>query len=143
MELTIDTYKETLVNYNIRPTYQRIKILEYLEGNRTHPTVEEIYNHLYPHIPTLSKTTVYNTLRSFADANLVTELHVDKSEVRFDINTELHGHFLCKDCGTVFDFNIKTDTMNNSNVFYGLEDFDIESKNIFFTGICKNCKEKF
>lgn len=142
MELTIENYKETLVDYNIRPTYQRIKILEYLEGNKTHPTVDEIYNHLYPKIPTLSKTTVYNTLRSFADANLVLELHVDNSEVRFDINTELHGHFLCKDCGTIYDFEINTEKLESKDLFIGLDDFTIDSKNIFFTGICNHCKNK-
>ena len=38
----IDFYKKTLEQANIRPTFQRIKILEYLNDYRTHPNVDEI-----------------------------------------------------------------------------------------------------
>ena len=50
---------ERLKSLGIRPSEQRIVILEYLLGHRTHPTVETIYSELSPKMPTLSKTTVY------------------------------------------------------------------------------------
>ena len=50
-----------LQNHNIKPSVQRIAIMNYLIEHRTHPTVDEIYTALSPSIPTLSKTTVYNT----------------------------------------------------------------------------------
>ena len=52
-----------LQNHNIKPSVQRIAIMNYLIEHRTHPTVDEIYTALSPSIPTLSKTTVYNTLK--------------------------------------------------------------------------------
>lgn len=39
----------------------------YLLKNHTHPTVDEVYVALCKVIPTLSKTTVYNTLRLFSE----------------------------------------------------------------------------
>lgn len=141
-ELQIDKFKQILLDYNIRPTYQRIKILEYLDAHKTHPTVEEIYNTLYPGIPTLSKTTVYNTLRSFSDAKLVQELHIDDSEVRFDIDTSLHGHFLCKACGKVHDFDIVHELQDQPLHFSGLEGFSIAQKQVYFTGLCKKCNKE-
>ena len=42
---------------------QRIAIMEYLMEHRTHPSADEIYTALSPSMPTLSKTTVYNTLK--------------------------------------------------------------------------------
>ena len=47
-----------LQNHNIKPSVQRIAIMNYLIEHRTHPTVDEIYTALSPSIPTLSKTTV-------------------------------------------------------------------------------------
>ena len=42
-----------------------------------HPTVDEIYQALVDHIPTLSKTTVYNTLRLLMEHGVVRMLTID------------------------------------------------------------------
>ena len=49
---------DTLQNYGIHPSVQRIAIMDYLLKNHTHPTVDEVYVALCKVIPTLSKTTV-------------------------------------------------------------------------------------
>ena len=54
---------ERLQEHHIKPSVQRIAIMKYLMEHHTHPTVDEIYTALSPTIPTLSKTTVYNTLK--------------------------------------------------------------------------------
>ena len=53
---------DRLLKYSIKPSMQRIAIMEYLMEHRTHPSADEIYTALSPSMPTLSKTTVYNTL---------------------------------------------------------------------------------
>lgn len=58
---------ERLQGHNIKPSVQRIAIMKYLMEHRTHPTVDEIYTALSPTIPTLSKTTVYNTLKILSE----------------------------------------------------------------------------
>jgi Fur family transcriptional regulator, peroxide stress response regulator len=55
---------QELINRAIRPSYQRLKILEYLTNNQSHPTVDQIFQNLHLEIPTLSKATVYNTLNA-------------------------------------------------------------------------------
>ena len=42
---------------------QRIAIMEYLMEHPIHPSADDIYTALSPSMPTLSKTTVYNTLK--------------------------------------------------------------------------------
>ena len=59
---------EKLQAAGIRPSEPRICIYEYLWENRVHPGAEGIYKQLSPLHPTLSLTTVYNTLKLFADA---------------------------------------------------------------------------
>ena len=65
-EVHMKTLKELsneLKKNNIRLTHQRLKVLEYLSNSKNHPTVEQIYNALKKEVPSLSKTTIYNTLR--------------------------------------------------------------------------------
>ena len=62
----MDAY-ELLVQYQIKPSVQRLAVMKFLIKRRNYPTAEDIYTALYPQIPTLSKTTVYNTLKLFVD----------------------------------------------------------------------------
>ncbi|HMM69990.1 MAG TPA: transcriptional repressor, partial [Gudongella oleilytica] len=54
----------------IRPSFIRVRILSLLMNARIHPTVDEIYEVLSKEILTLSKTTVYNTLKLFTEYEL-------------------------------------------------------------------------
>ena len=58
----------------VKPSLQRIAILDYLLSHATHPAVDEIYETLVKDIPTLSRTTVYNTLHLFAENGLATQM---------------------------------------------------------------------
>ena len=50
-----------LVEKGIRPSVQRLAILDYLIKHPTHPNIEDVYKALENKVPTLSRTTVYNT----------------------------------------------------------------------------------
>ena len=47
---------EYLLSYNIKPSVQRLAIMDYLLNHKTHPSIDEIYMALVKDIPTLSKT---------------------------------------------------------------------------------------
>ncbi|WP_300409581.1 transcriptional repressor [Lagierella sp.] len=136
--ILLDNFKKELVKSDIRPTFQRIKILEYLEKNKSHPTVDEIYSALAPEIPTLSKTTVYNTLSTLKEAGLVNEIKIDDVEARFDIVTKPHGHFKCVECGDLSDFEFDLGSINPKE----LSDHKVLNRNLFMFGICPKCLEK-
>ena len=127
--------KTRLIDAEIRPTYQRIKILEYLDEHRTHPTADEIYSSLAPSIPTLSKTTVYNTLATFKESGLVNEIRINGIETRFDIILKPHGHFTCVECGELFDFDYNIDSFATKD----LNDYKILNKSFIVEGICPKC----
>ena len=98
---TVQGTREYLLKYNIKPSMQRIAIMDYLMVHRVHPTADEIYNALYPTMPTLSKTTIYNTMKLFTEQGAVKALVIDEKNVRFDIDTSSHAHFMCLGCGCV------------------------------------------
>ncbi|MFZ7120784.1 MAG: Fur family transcriptional regulator [Eubacteriaceae bacterium] len=120
----------------MKPSYTRIKIYDYLIKTDAHPTVDMIFIGLIKEIPTLSKTTVYNTLKLLIKNNLVRLVSIEDNETRYDANVADHGHFKCLNCGNVFDFDIKI----SDNTFDDLKDFRIDEMNVYFKGICNKCK---
>lgn len=127
-----------LTSKGIRPSMQRVKILEYLLKNRNHPTVDIIYNDIKDEILTLSKTTIYNTLKLFVEKDVVIVVNIENNEVRYDADTSIHGHMKCLLCGGIFDFSVKADSI----IFNGIEGFDIMEHHIYLKGLCRVCKSK-
>jgi len=123
---------------NIKPSVQRIKIFEYLYHNKNHPTVDNIYSNLANEIPTLSKTTVYNTLKLFIENGITSSLSIDGYETRYDAIMEDHAHFRCSVCRTIYDIEINDLKFKNSQ----LTGFKIDETNIHLIGKCKKCLTK-
>lgn len=105
---------------------------------RIHPTIDEIYLSLSPIMPTLSKTTVYNTLHLFVEKGAVRELLIDEKNARYDVDMSEHAHFYCRNCGKVHDlFNMNSalfEIPQNPN-------FTIDAVEISYMGICKSCTQ--
>ncbi len=137
MKVKYDDLLNELKKKKIRLSHQRLKVLEYLTQNYIHPTADQIYTGLHDEVPTLSKTTVYNTLNSLAEAGLVRVINIEDNETRYDIVVDNHGHFKCESCKKIFDFNIDIDSFDTHDL-YG---FKIADKNIYFKGICPQCQK--
>lgn len=135
MSIQFENLSNELKSRNIRLSHQRLKVLEYLKQNHNHPTADQIYNGLHNDVPTLSKTTVYNTLNSLADAGLIRVININDNEAHYDINTSNHGHFKCDKCKKIYDFHIDIDLLET----HGLDGFQINDRNIYFKGICHKC----
>ncbi len=132
---TMEELSQFLSQHGVKPSYQRTRIFEYLLNNVTHPTVDEIYQALSHQIPTLSKTTVYNTLKAFMDVQLVRMVHIEEHEARYDVNLNTHGHFKCESCENIYDFEL--DMTEFKSDF--LKTFLIKERNVYFHGVCSNC----
>jgi Fe2+ or Zn2+ uptake regulation protein len=135
--VTIDNAKSFLSKVGINPSYQRLRILEYLLNNLCHPTVEMIYNGLIREIPTLSKTTIYNTLNLFQKRGLILGLTIDENEVRYDSNIVPHAHFKCEKCGEIFDVNICYPIITKGFV----NNHKVHEGHLYLKGICKDCMD--
>lgn len=131
-------HKETIAileNKDIRPSQIRIKIYEFISKDKIHPTVDDIYNTLKESIPTLSKTTVYNTLNLFKEKNLIKSLNLNDNTMRYELNRSLHAHFKCNNCTAIYDIPATL----KLNMPDDLKDATIEGENIIVTGTCPDC----
>ena len=126
-----------LRKFGIKPSVQRSAVMDFLLKNKIHPTIDEMYMALSPTMPTLSRTTVYNTLDLFVEKGVVRSLAIDERNTRYDVDISAHSHFMCKSCGKVHDifgmdanmFQIPTNT-----------DFKIDTVEISYFGFCKDCQ---
>lgn len=131
----LEKYVKLLKNDSIKVTPQRLEILRYLDNNRTHPTVEEIYTELKTRNPSLSKTTVYNSVELLRKHGLIQSVTISKTEARYDFKNSMHHHFLCNKCGEIIDIDIKC-----PNIDKIIQDgYRIDEVHGYFKGICKKC----
>lgn len=129
-----------LVEHDLKPSVQRIAVMEYLFYHRTHPTAEEIYKALQKELPTLSKTTVYNTLRLLVGHKAAMQLTIDEHNVCYDANTSAHAHFLCRACGRVYDIPLVS---KNLQALANLpQEFKTDQSDLYFRGCCSKCLKK-
>jgi len=135
MRKKIFNIAEYLKENGVSPSVQRIKIYESVLLEKLHPTANMIFNKLCGEIPTLSKMTVYNTLKIFAERNIVRIVNIEDNELRYDATIETHGHFKCKLCEKIYDFEFKP----QEDAFDKLENFKIEDTQVNIKGICPEC----
>jgi Fur family transcriptional regulator, iron response regulator len=89
----------------LRPTRQRLALAALLvgDGKNRHVTAESLHALSARSDEKVSLATVYNTLRAFCDAGLMTEVVVYGSKSYFDTRIDEHPHFYWEDTQTLTD----------------------------------------
>ena len=135
----IDPAYQKLLDCGIRPSLQRIEIMRYLLTHPTHPTIDEIFMELKKRIPTVSRTTIYNTLRMFSEKGGALMITIDEHHVCYDGTTTPYAHFSCKVCGRVFDMpDMQPPTPQST----AIEGFSIDDAQLYYKGVCADCQRK-
>lgn len=126
-----------LADAGIRPSVQRLVILEYLYSSKSHPTADEVYAALLRRNPMLSRTTVFNCLKLFAEKGLINGIDISSDSTRYDYaGHPSHAHFMCRECRRIFDVPFDMSAVNAPS------DFICDNVNVFFKGICPDCNER-
>lgn len=129
---------DRIKTFRAKMTPQRLAIMEYLEGNTDHPSVEDVYNAVRDRFPTISLATVYNTLSLFKGGGMLRELSVDPLRKRYDPDTGEHYHIICKKCGAVHDIRLAFELSVPQE---GLGGYRITDSHLYFDGLCPVCDE--
>jgi Fe2+ or Zn2+ uptake regulation protein len=78
-------------------------ILAALEHDQNHPTAEQIFERLRQDYPSLSLSTVYQTLDAFLRTGLCRRVTGAGERLRVDGTPQDHDHAICRMCGAIFD----------------------------------------
>lgn len=132
--------RDYLIENDIKPSLQRIAVMKYLREHRCHPTANDIYEALQPNMPTLSLTTVYNTLNLFAVKGAALCLQTGERMYHFDGETSPHLHLYCTSCGRIIDMSVE-DTSLFSKEAANIN-FEILDTQILIKGRCAECIQK-
>ncbi|HHL39278.1 MAG TPA: transcriptional repressor [Deltaproteobacteria bacterium] len=121
-----------------RLTPQRLAILEFLDGNTSHPTAEDILTEVRKTHPTVSMATVYNTLDVLKRGGRLLEITIDPRRSHFDPNPEPHQHIICVTCGRIDDLFI--DSLKGIELPEdAASDFELIETHVNFYGRCRDC----
>ncbi|HIQ88569.1 TPA: transcriptional repressor [Candidatus Galligastranaerophilus faecipullorum] len=116
------------------------QIYETLLNNVVHPSAEYIYDILRQANSNISLATVYRNLNKMAQIGRIKKINGLEDRAHFDHNTFEHYHFICRKCGRIYDIpcDIAPDIIKKAQEETG---FKIESHDIVFNGICRECSE--
>lgn len=94
-----------LASAGLRPTRQRLALARLLvgDGRDRHVTAESLHEAALAADAPVSLATVYNTLRAFCEAGLVSEITVDGSRSYFDTRIDDHPHYYWEEDGRLTD----------------------------------------
>ncbi len=135
MENRIKKYK----SLKIKLTPQRLAILNYLEGNKMHPSVEQIFKYVSRRFPSMSYATVYNVLNTLVKHNVVKEISIDPDKKRFDPYMSTHHHLVCIKCRKIIDLDMDFSIGVPEDKLAG---FTMMGNHIEFYGVCAQCRGK-
>jgi Fe2+ or Zn2+ uptake regulation protein len=134
----LDKYVNLLKEKQLKITPQRLEILKYMDTHHIHPTVDQIYCELKEKNPSLSKTTVYNSVEILEKNGILQSITISGSELRYDFKQGMHHHFLCKKCGEIIDIDIECPNLGKM-LDCGHK---VQEVHGYFKGICKKCLKK-
>ncbi len=121
-------------------TAQRLLIWQALYNNRTHPTAEELYQKLKQVSPTLSLTTLYNTLNELASWGEIRRIDNGDGSIHYDPFVEPHVELVCLACHKVVDSQSKPALLSAPEEMDG---FKIISHSEQYYGYCPVCRSAF
>ncbi len=99
----MDTRK-LLIQANLKVTHQREVILRIVLYCKDHPSTEQVYALTKKQIPSISLATVYKTLETFTNKNLISKTLTLKGQTRYDPNLDAHGHIYSSNSNEIIDY---------------------------------------
>ena len=137
----IEKLREICKDKGMRVTPQRIEIFKAVAQSKEHPDAEAVYELVKQKMPSISVDTVYRTLTSLEELNVVFRVDNQLPKARFDADKRPHHHFICTKCNEVFDI------FPSEEYFIDIPDDAkkiglINDINIQIRGICNNCRNK-
>ena len=123
----------------LKATPQRLAVFKALEGNKSHPSAEDVYKIIRKDYPTVSLTTIYRTLETLVKMGELAELQLVKGFRNYDPDTSHHHHIVCTVCGRVEDVFMRCpeelelpEEIKRS--------FVVEDCRVIFYGKCDRCQ---
>ena len=135
----LDSFENECRVRGLRVTNQRRVIFRTVASSREHPSAETVFLQVRKTLPNVSLDTVYRTLASLEQMGLVFRMGL-ASKARFDADLKEHYHFVCMECGEVYDaFPPQDEHLTVPDALKALG--DIKNVNLQTSGVCTHCRK--
>lgn len=118
-----------------RKSKQLEAICKAIKDEKSHPSADQIYQKVLSVMPNISLGTVYRNLQKLVADDKLQVLTLGRTQ-RFDPNIERHEHFICEQCGRVYDFFVRDLAASLPR-----NGFKVTSHNLALYGTCNHCSE--
>ena len=135
-----DDYRQLLVASGIRPTRQRLLVLEALAAEPNDATAQEIHGRLRERGEQVGLATVYRTLAVLSEYAIVDALMHRQGEAcyRFCATNDHHHHLVCTECHRVVELG--ECELEPWLAQLGAEHkFTVTAHSVEVAGLCANC----
>ncbi len=119
---------------------KREAIFKTIASTKSHPSAQWVYEQLKDEFPKLSLGTVYRNIALFKEQGKIIVVANVNGEERIDADTSDHAHFVCDECGTVYD--LYSSELSPIEKELNRKGFEITRKNVVFHGRCSDCCTK-
>lgn len=123
-----------------RETRQRKVVFESIKNTQTHPTADWIFEQVRNSVPKISLGTVYRNLSVLKEEGLVREIYGNDRRAHYDATTTPHAHFICSECGGIWDVHSQIDIDWRS--LKELVGCDVAEQRLEFVGACGACRHR-
>ena len=124
----------------IRSTYQKKIIYDYIVKSKSHPSINQIHQDLLVNGENIGIATCYRNLKSLLNEGKVIQIMTNDNIAHYDYVKDEHFHMVCQCCNDIIDMNAKSIIINNDDSI--LKNFKADIKNLIIYGVCKKCQEK-
>jgi len=122
---------QILSQSGMRPTPQRIAVVEFVLSTDAHPTADEVLAKVRTACPTISRATVYNTLNLLVSKGLLRAQVLREGTAVFDPKVEAHHHFIDDDTGRIYDVPWEAVTVNGED---SVDGFNVREYQVVMRG---------
>lgn len=126
---------------NTRHTKQKQIVLETLQKDKTHPTIQELYDKIKLEYKNIGQATIYRNVNKLVEDNTIRKVCTLNGVDHYDGDTREHCHLLCHKCGKIVDiFEVNLEKIISS--IMKNYDITIDNYNLILEGFCPSCKKE-
>jgi Fur family ferric uptake transcriptional regulator len=127
--------------HNLRHSYERERVLEYILTIDGHFTVQTLHQNLNDISP-ISRASIYNIIELFLKIGIIVRHPFPGNEAQYETTTRAntHHHRICISCGAIKEFSDQKFTRAIKNRTFST--FEKRFHSIYLYGLCKKCQPK-
>lgn len=123
-----------------RVTQQRMHILDAVCEGHGHTTLKQIYARARETDASIDLSSLYRTLKLFAEVGLVVIAVAPDGETYYEIpKPKAHHHLFCRKCGAEIEIGPEA-ALRMFEAIYGQYQFKVDANHLVLQGLCAGCQ---